>query len=473
LGNEQHLNGNLRTLPHDRISLTVSLGGSGTFVVTGKSNDLDAMEQTAAERVFATVDPINYVLYLDGKARNAETLRAAAHDLTLWTDNRDLAEAYSLYADMTHSITGNVRLALTLTNVGIALDPRSTPPHMESLDASRDLGHDEDVLAQARAIAGLQQKDNVVSWRTGPGYAWVQQLGAVNRASETGDFANLSALPCRVYCSLASSALLHAEAFARLHDVVDAIGEITRAQTLGTTGAENAPVTPNANLAITQYFTDAAREDWKAAAVDAQHAADGLISDKSYPETLRSLRVQTQIAPLLAHALAATGNVVAAQKEIAVTPSDCYACLRERGNIAGIDKNWNGAAYWFARAVKAASSIPFAYADWGEMLLHKGDYDAAIAKFKLANEKGPHFADPLEMWGEALIGKNRSDLALAKFEEAAKYAPNWGRLHFEWGEAMFYAGERDEARNQFETAGRLDLSMADRIELAHLRGLHG
>jgi tetratricopeptide (TPR) repeat protein len=71
------------------------------------------------------------------------------------------------------------------------------------------------------------------------------------------------------------------------------------------------------------------------------------------------------------------------------------------------------------------------------MLLRKGNYDAAIAKFTLANQKGPHFADPLEMWGEALMRKNRSDLALANFAEANKYAPNWGRLHLKWGEALF------------------------------------
>jgi hypothetical protein len=472
LGNEQHLNGNLRTLPDGRVSLTVSLGGSGTFVITGKSNDLDALEQRTAERVFAAVDPINYVLYLDAKGRGAETLQAAAHDLTFWTDNRDLVEEYSLYADMMHSITCNVRRALTLTNMGIALDPKSTPPHMESLDASRDLGHDEDVLAQARAIAALQQKDNVVSWRTGPGYTWVQQLGAISRAGETGDFANLSVLPCRVYCSLASSALLHGEAFARMRDVAGAIEELNRARTLGAMGAEDVPVTPNDNLAITQYFTDTAREDWKAAVIDAQHAAGGLMSDKSYSESLRTLRVQTQIIPLLAHALGASGNFVAAQQAIAATPSDCYACLRERGNIAAMNGNSGSAAYWFARAVRAAPSIPFAYADWGEMLLRNGHYDGAIAKFETAHAKGPHFADPLEMWGEALMQKSRSDLALAKFQAADKYAPNWGRLHLEWGKALVYAGKHAEAKKQFAIASTLDLSPSDKEAIGNWKKPH-
>src|SRR5215469_7565959 len=108
------------------------------------------------------------------------------------------------------------------------------------------------------------------------------------------------------------------------------------------------------------------------------------------------------------------------------------------------------------------------------MLLRRGDYDGAIAKFEQAHDKGPHFADPLELWGEALMQKNRSDLALAKFEEASKYAPRWGRLHLKWGEALFYLGRKDEARAQFQAASGMDLSAADRNRLrAGLGELHG
>jgi tetratricopeptide (TPR) repeat protein len=107
------------------------------------------------------------------------------------------------------------------------------------------------------------------------------------------------------------------------------------------------------------------------------------------------------------------------------------------------------------------------------MLLTKGDLDGAIAKFTLANEKGSHFADPLEMWGEALIAKNRSDLALAKFAEADKYAPNWGRLHLKWGEALFWLGDKAGAQKQFAIAAALDLASSEKAELAHLRSTHG
>ena len=64
------------------------------------------------------------------------------------------------------------------------------------------------------------------------------------------------------------------------------------------------------------------------------------------------------------------------------------------------------------------------------------------------------------------MAKNQSHLAVAKFAEARKYAPNWGRLHLKWGEALVYAGKVDEAKKQFARAAQLDLSAADKAELA-------
>jgi tetratricopeptide (TPR) repeat protein len=177
--------------------------------------------------------------------------------------------------------------------------------------------------------------------------------------------------------------------------------------------------------------------------------------------------------PWLALGTAKLGDGAGALKLIGSAALDCYTCVRFRGDIDAALKRPDAAAFWFDMAVREAPSIPFAYADWGAMLLMKGDLNGAIAKFTIANQKGPHFADPLEMWGEALMLKNRSDLALAKFEEAEKYAPNWGRLHLKWGEALIYAGRKAEAMKQFGFASTLDLSASDKPELARQRHIHG
>jgi tetratricopeptide (TPR) repeat protein len=161
-----------------------------------------------------------------------------------------------------------------------------------------------------------------------------------------------------------------------------------------------------------------------------------------------------------------SGDFAEAHAEIDRTPADCSVCLRTHGHIDALERNWSGADYWFARAAQDAPSTPFPYTDWGKALLARGQPDAAIEKFKLANRRGPHFADPLEGWGEALMIKDQSHLALAKFAEAEKYAPNWGRLHLKWGEALAYSGKRDAAKAQFARAAALDLTPSEKSELA-------
>jgi tetratricopeptide (TPR) repeat protein len=208
------------------------------------------------------------------------------------------------------------------------------------------------------------------------------------------------------------------------------------------------------------------RQDWSSAIknLSAESAeADSVSAKEDENDSALTLR---QIDPLLAWADARAGDMQKANVVVATLPADCYLCARMSGRVRAVQRDWGAAAYWFARAVRMAPSIPFAYADRGEMLLRKGDLDDAIAKFQAAHEKGPHFADPLEMWGEALIRENRSDLALAKFEEADKYAPNWGRLHLKWGEALLWSGDKAGARTQLAVASHLDLTPSEKSELA-------
>jgi tetratricopeptide (TPR) repeat protein len=61
-------------------------------------------------------------------------------------------------------------------------------------------------------------------------------------------------------------------------------------------------------------------------------------------------------------------------------------------------------------------------------LAKHGDLDGAAAKLKDANQKGPHWADPLKAWGDVLAKQGNTREALAKYEEALKYAPNWKQL---------------------------------------------
>jgi len=241
--------------------------------------------------------------------------------------------------------------------------------------------------------------------------------------------------------------------------------------TIANTSAESVGVNPRAvefDAIWGRMLVAMAQDDWQA--VLREHQTE-VASFLSRSPARRSLAQATEI-PLVAYSMARLHRFAEAERLIAETPADCYVCLLYRAQIREFEGRRSDSDYWFARAATWQPSIPFAYTQWGAALLARGKPDGAIAKFTLANQKGPHFADPLEMWGEALIAKNRSDLALAKFAEAEKYAPNWGRLHLKWGEALLLSGDKTGAQKQFTIAAHLDLSAADMASLTRVAGMH-
>jgi tetratricopeptide (TPR) repeat protein len=105
---------------------------------------------------------------------------------------------------------------------------------------------------------------------------------------------------------------------------------------------------------------------------------------------------------------------------------DCY---RFRGDVQDLRGNWTDAQEWYAKAVKLAPSIPSGYYSWAIALAKHGDLAGAATKLKDANQRGPHWADPLKAWGDVLVRQGHTKEALAKYDEALKYASKWKQLH--------------------------------------------
>jgi tetratricopeptide (TPR) repeat protein len=174
------------------------------------------------------------------------------------------------------------------------------------------------------------------------------------------------------------------------------------------------------------------------------------------------------IRPLIAWTLAKAGDFAGAEAVIAQTATDCYFCLRVRGQIATEKHDWAQAEHWFGEAVAQAPSIAFAYVDWGSERLLKGDPQDAIGLFEKAHRAGPHFADALEGWGEALLRKGDPRAASERFRQADRDAPRWARNHARWAEALLRSGDDRRARAQYETAKTLALDAGDRARLDKL-----
>ncbi|HEY5047598.1 MAG TPA: hypothetical protein VII49_06225 [Rhizomicrobium sp.] len=458
LGRETHVTGDLVRAAKG-YSLTTRAGGQPGVTIEGA--DMNALVQKAAEHMFAVVRPLRYLDWLEANKRVPEAL-AAVVPLTKTGDAHDRAVAYAAWAGLL-SDSHNFEAALAKARTAGALDPQNPTAIGWLASAEMTLGHEEAAWRFTSHEIGLWDGAEVAD--LDPALVASAPLFFKSRVdSILGDWAAVIKAEDTFVANgdSYSAPLTRAEEYAADHDM-----------TLARSFAHSIPPkseagTPNPEVDEARMRIAATQGDWNAA-VAAGHQAEMLyLADPGRQEYVRRY-----IWPGYALALAHVGRFADAEGVIAKTAPDCDVCMRVRGNIAAAKHDWAEAARIFSLVSERSPHIPFADADWGAMLLAKGEYDAAIAKVKEANAKGPHFADPLEMWGEALMAKNRSDLALAKFEEADKYAPNWGRLHLKWGEALFYVGKRDDAKKQLAMAAALHLSSADKSVLSNWMKSHG
>ncbi len=459
LGHETHVTGEVfRTA--NGLAVTARVTGDGGSTVAGSEAHFDDLLQQAAESIYGQTQPFRYAVYLvSGPVKRGAKTSAILDRLI--EDGPPIDRIWSYLGVATHEELSDPIHAPTENIKAAGLAPDFALPYVNLAQENDFLGHDEAALAYGHKAIELLQKDDG-TWMSARSRTISIPAGQSALASAEGDF-----IASLRFARVAAGLPGYAGIVAGTREV--AIVDLARLHEASAMRAAWTDALPQSPRPVTKLLADYCIGDWSSVISEqgtVKNRLDGLVKNPPFTKTFEDAVLSRQVWPYVATAMAMTGDVTGARALIDRTPVDCDPCLRNRGEIEAAAHNWAGAQYWFARTVAAAPSSPFAYTDWGAMLLHKGEYDAAIEKFTLANQKGPHFADPLEMWGEALMQKNRSDLALAKFEEADKYAPNWGRLHLKWGEALFYAGKRDESKKQFAIAATLDLSATEKAKLA-------
>ncbi|HEY2034167.1 MAG TPA: hypothetical protein VGH02_10830 [Rhizomicrobium sp.] len=467
LGEQTRITGEIyRT--KDGIAITSRSNGAGGTTVTGSEADFGALVQKTAGAIYHYTQPYRYAVYLANIRDHANAMliyRALAEngdrEDRLWA-HMGISTAYELTDPL---------LAPAENRKALAIDPDFVLAWQNIASEEFALGYTEQGLMDMHKARALLANTN--DQLSGRARAISIPANTGLEAMQTGDFETAlmqhriaADLPDYANIAEASRAYI-ADCLAFLHEPGAsrrAWANVTLPSGIGAFYADPAKVESD----FTAGDPSAVAADTAAVENQFETIARAIPAVRPGAETV----LARQIWPYTALAKAQLGDFAAAHALSDKTPGDCYVCVRMRGNIETLEKKWSGAAFWFAKAVKQAPSIPFAYADWGAMLLQKGDYDAAIAKFETAHEKGPHFADPLEMWGESLIAKKRSDLAVAKLEEANKYAPNWGRLHLKWGAALLWSGDKAGAEKQFAIASGLDLSEAEKSELGRMTKVH-
>ena len=462
LGNETHISGEVYRDTSGNLLLTARVGSDAGPVFTGKEADLDKLLQSAAESVYQRTQPYRYAVYLGSLDPINQTRADAVYRrLAASGSPQERAWAYVGISNI-YKNRNQPDEALRALKKALELRPNFAMATLNISQNEGNLQHDQAAYVWSqKLVTSLRSGDASDMDTRAAQFNMLNAKGTL--ATSVGDFQEQLKLDAQGEALPGTEnylETLHQNdmiAYAFLHD-----GEAVHGAISDNVPTSDRGVILNRTAIMLGAYYALGRWNDVVAVADTLEvmAADLGTAAISFEERF--------VRPFASVAMAMRGNVAGANNRIEHTALDCDLCVRARGRIDAIEHRWDAAAYWFAMVSARSPSIPFADTDWGQMLLQKGDADGVIAKFESAHRKGPHFADPLEGWGEALMINRRSDLALAKFREANAYAPHWGRLHLKWGEALLYSGDKAGAKKEFAVAETLDLTSAERTELARL-----
>jgi tetratricopeptide (TPR) repeat protein len=398
--------------------LTVRAGDMAGQRWTGAEAGIDALLQSAAEKVYASVAPFRFVDWLKQKGRDADAF-ALLTQLARHGSAAQMSEADTGLAATSTISSGQ---SLGYARRAVELDPENAYARLELSEYERTLGHAAaamtGLLAAARLPlnAGRSAGGRVIlahqiqfGLDVGQGdYQDARRVADADAAFAQDDPAEWSR----------QNAITRVAIY--LHDLAPARQYLQNGYTPnpGISAVTNAH--RDAEYRRVAEAFDEETGDWAGALANTIKAEATVKPDSELD--------LAAYAPMKALALARLGRQAEAEALIATTPADCYECLYTRGRIAARKRDWPTADRWFAEAVRQAPATPFAYYYWGQAGAAKGDLAGAIAAFQLANQTGPHWADPLKAWGDVLARQGQWSAALTQYDAALKYAPAWIEL---------------------------------------------
>jgi tetratricopeptide (TPR) repeat protein len=410
-GHDLRVGGDLVQTASGGLALTVRGDGVLPKVFVGGPDDLDKLTTQAAEYVFGQSQPSLYAGYLMSSARNVEAVAfSTAAYATDQTEDRPYL--LNVWADALQNSGGTPQAALALYRQALKIKPDYWVAYNNLMNATWGLGDEEGAWrvgeAMRKAAGGRPGRAPELYYQNWDTFTW--NLLAW-RAPEVADELSHEG----VGSGTTSAGLAIADVDTRLHDGPDAEFQIQTVQR----NAADPSIMAMTHFVHGRLAAEAGDGPRAAAEMEAFAAAykDPIVSS-NYPGYTCWVAPAEELAghPDRADAaLKAGGRFV-----------DCY---RFRGDILDHRGDWAGAQGAYAQSVAIAPDLPAGDYSWGLALARHGDLAGAITKLQAANQRGPHWADPLKALGDVLMRQGKQREALAKYDEALKYAPAWADLH--------------------------------------------
>jgi tetratricopeptide (TPR) repeat protein len=358
LGHETHITGEVYRTTNG-IAVTARAGVTNAATYAGSEADLDTLVQKAAEYVYKNTQPFRYAIYLDRRpvangmrflADDAEEARQIYVGLTNDPDPSERALAWNGLAILDSNVFGNARSAASDARRAISENPDLTSAYINLSNYEVVLGHTEAALAASQNFLRLISREPVPDIDK-HSIAGFRLEAGIYVARLLGDFTNAISLARSGVELTDPDAFIGQETFRQYE--VDALAQ--QHDKIGTVVyLRSLPPLVSGNRVTTIFYAHAYLEDWQAV-VASEKSTEKQYAEANSAGDLKAI-FANRLRPYFALAKAKLGDTAGAEAVIATTPSDCYDCIRMRGNIAAVEGNWGRADYWFARAVQAAPS---------------------------------------------------------------------------------------------------------------------
>jgi len=420
-GHDQHIYGDVVLTDKGALALTVRGTGILAKTFSDQDHNLDKLLTDAGEYIYGQSQPGLWVNYLTNANRNDDAIRfAKAAYPAVDASEKPYVLNYWANAIVGQGKAGAMQEALPMYRETVRLKPDYWSGYNNIIYALWNTGSEE---------ASVRETEQLIKMAGGrPGRApettyqnYDQQVWDLTtvRAENIADMDSHDGVG--IFASLSGSANLQAaQSEVLMHDLDSAALRLKTANI----DINNAPdvsvaALARALLAEEQGDLKQASGEWDAfteayanPAVSTNNTFYMCYAAPTYEKTHQRAKADAALdGPQKA---TGTGTFV-----------DCY---RFRADVLDLRGDWAGAQAWYANAIALAPSIPSGYFSYGMALVRHGDLKRAGEQFRLANSKGPRWADPLKAWGDVLMAQGRPAEALEKYDEAVKFAPKWKQL---------------------------------------------